>query len=594
MKAVFPLYILVSVIALATCKKDKLSEESRYFAEVAVTAVDGTGVSFSAKLRSLSWDEIDQVGFVWSTETVPFTAETAFEVNTERPSLDGNIQLKTETGVEEGTTYYVAAFVIVDGQYHYSKPIQFVGQGSRGPVVRSLTPHSGSWGDTITVHVQNIPSLSSEIAVAMDGIPATIVYSDKESVKFVVPEALNEEQPIIELVIDGSISKQNWYIVSPKLDSVSNYYPAMGERVILYGKNFNPDASRNKVAVGELAYEVVSASRDRLEFIVGHHPMSIKDYLTVSTVGEPVTSEFYIAAGKHIRRLNDFPGSARYWGFANSLNGIGYFGLGALGRIDAEQLPPPDDLWSYDAATDSWQLLNHTFPNSNSYLLLSFVHDGKIYVGGGMNDEYGIGRHWYAYTPADNQWAQSFVASEASIERIVSGFSTGDEAIVTTISDNRVAEYYEMYRTHWEYRGTLDKAHFEGVSFVINGKYYSTTGFDYNEGYNNDLDVYDFATKKWSKAAPFPGAGRRQSTGFVLNDKGYVYGGNDYSGLTNDIWEYTPQTNTWELVDHVISSAHSGFSSFVIGQKAYIIGGAVDDVSWSKRASKEVWEFSMD
>ncbi|SEL70538.1 Kelch repeat-containing protein [Parapedobacter koreensis] len=594
MKIIYRFCLLVGLLAFVGCKKEKMPEGSQYIADISVTTVDETGAVFFAQLGGLSWEEIDQVGFVWSASADPQTAEAAFRVDTERPNLDGNFTLKAETGIEAGVTYQVVAYVVVGGQQHFSRAIQFVGQGSRGPVVRTVTPSFGTWGDTVTVHIQNIPSSSSQFSVSVGGVPATVVYSDKEAIRFVIPDAVVLERPDVEINVNGSTNVQQWYFELPRLDSVSNYYPAVGERVVLYGKNFNPQASFNKVMHDGRTFEVVSVDRHRLEFVVGDLPMSTKAPLAVSTIGEPITSEFQVAVLKHLRKLRDFPGSARYYTFASSLDGVGYFGLGALGRIDIERLPPPDDIWSYDAAADQWQLLNHTFPNDDMYSSLNFIHDGKIYVGGGMSNEYGIGKAWYTYTPSDNRWSQGFVWLEAPIERIISGFSIGGEAFSVTMNEARVVEYYKMNRDRWEYRGTLDKAHHEGVSFVIGDKYYLTTGHDYDAGYNNDMDVYDSAAKKWSKAAPFPGTFRRSSTGFVLNGKGYVYGGYYDYGQIGDVWEYTPETNSWRMVEQVVSAARSGFSSFVIGQKAYIIGGAMDNASWSTYASKEVWEFSMD
>lgn len=104
------------------------------------------------------------------------------------------------------------------------------------------------------------------------------------------------------------------------------------------------------------------------------------------------------------------------------------------------------------------------------------------------------------------------------------------------------------------------------------------------------MDVYASKTKTWYKAAHFPDTRRRMSTGFVLNGKGYVYGGYNDEEQCRDVWEYTPETDRWRKVEQVVSSTNMGFSSFVIGQKAYIIGGAAD----YDHASKEVWEFSAD
>ena len=51
------------------------------------------------------------------------------------------------------------------------------------------------------------------------------------------------------------------------------------------------------------------------------------------------------------------------------------------------------------------------------------------------------------------------------------------------------------------------------------------------------------------ECTPLPAGGRASASSCSLNGKGYVFGGRDKDGkYLNDLWQYDPETDTWELI----------------------------------------------
>ena len=49
------------------------------------------------------------------------------------------------------------------------------------------------------------------------------------------------------------------------------------------------------------------------------------------------------------------------------------------------------------------------------------------------------------------------------------------------------------------------------------------------------------------EAASMPEGGRASATCFVVNNQAYIFAGRDKEGIYhNDLWRYTPTTDSWE------------------------------------------------
>jgi len=114
----------------------------------------------------------------------------------------------------------------------------------------------------------------------------------------------------------------------------------------------------------------------------------------------------------------------------------------------------------------------------------------------------------------------------------------------------------------------------DAVGFSINGIGYMGLG-DNASGYLSDMYQYNPVTDHWSPAASLPtspSTGLAATSSFSINGKGYVCLGavNATTIASNDLYEYSPTTNTWAAKAPFIGAARAEAISFVIDNIAYV------------------------
>jgi N-acetylneuraminic acid mutarotase len=129
----------------------------------------------------------------------------------------------------------------------------------------------------------------------------------------------------------------------------------------------------------------------------------------------------------------------------------------------------------------------------------------------------------------------------------------------------------------------------DGVAFIINNKAYCGTGLR-EWALTGDFYSLDLTTETWITVASMPlGKERQYACGFTDGTNGFVFGGEFGGTDLNDLWMYSPATNSWTAKTSKPGNGVRGASCFVIGNVAYIIGGAFTTTD----AINEVWAYDM-
>lgn len=192
---------------------------------------------------------------------------------------------------------------------------------------------------------------------------------------------------------------------------------------------------------------------------------------------------------------------------------------------------------------------------------------------------------------AQNTWDKREAVGGSKRERGV-GFSIGSRGYVGLGQDT----LNQMLNDFWEYDpGTnswTQKANFSGVArrdamcFSIGSKGYVGTGINNADAFMgttlSDFWEYNPATNTWTSKAPYPGnfsSGIYYATGFALLGKGYVCCGKEGASMySNELWEYTPGTNTWLQKTSFPGGVRYGGVAFVIGNYAYYGTGTDENI----------------
>ena len=86
----------------------------------------------------------------------------------------------------------------------------------------------------------------------------------------------------------------------------------------------------------------------------------------------------------------------------------------------------------------------------------------------------------------------------------------------------------------------------DGVAFVINNKAYCGSGLQVGWWLTGDFHSLDLGTETWSTVASMPlGEERQYACGFTDGTNGFVFGGELAGSDLNDLWMYSPTTNSW-------------------------------------------------
>jgi N-acetylneuraminic acid mutarotase len=116
---------------------------------------------------------------------------------------------------------------------------------------------------------------------------------------------------------------------------------------------------------------------------------------------------------------------------------------------------------------------------------------------------------------------------------------------------------------------------------ALNGKIYVAGGrFGPGAGAQRTdvVEIYDPATRKWTKSAPLP-APRGGITGAVVNGCMFVFGGEGEQkhvlGLTPNTYGYDPRSDKWTTLPNLPIAVHGLKGSAVINGRIFLPGGGI-------------------
>jgi RHS repeat-associated protein len=156
---------------------------------------------------------------------------------------------------------------------------------------------------------------------------------------------------------------------------------------------------------------------------------------------------------------------------------------------------------------------------------------------------------------------------------------------------------YDKANDTWTRKADFPIPRTNAICFAIGNKIYAGLGqnSDLNLGPGffpyNDFWEYDIPTDTWTQKAEFPGSGRIDELAFTIGNHGYICFGNASVGINTDIkkdvWEYSPETDTWTQKTDFPGNPREGVFGFIIGDKGYVGGGINGFNPWYK----DFWEY---
>lgn len=239
----------------------------------------------------------------------------------------------------------------------------------------------------------------------------------------------------------------------------------------------------------------------------------------------------------------------------------------------------------YDPAASRWSL-GPRLPQPIHHTMVAAV-GGKLYVIGGELDGASSGRpeifvaHVWEHHPAVGGWVQ-----RASMPTARSG---GGKAVIDGkiyVAGGRppgghAFEAYDPATNTWEKLPDLPTQRNHLAMVALGGKIVvagGRTGPGAMAERVDTVEIYDPATRRWSKGAPLP-APRGGITGAVHAGCMFVFGGEGEKGhvlgLTPTTYAYHPGANRWSRLPDLPIAMHGLKGSAVIGGRIFLPGGAI-------------------
>ncbi len=273
-----------------------------------------------------------------------------------------------------------------------------------------------------------------------------------------------------------------------------------------------------------------------------------------------------------------FPGQHRSTAISFVINGKAYVGTGISGNTLF------DDIWEYDFATDTW-VQKANFPGGCRRGACAFSINGKGYIANGMNWSGTIADNW-EYDPATDTWLQKTGNTGNGVYG-AAYFTIGTKAYIyggQNGSDTYRVEFweYDVLTDVWSLKlapisNALDIRRAEAVGFSINDKGYLISGqrkeTANNPFYCESVWEYDPIANTWVIKSNFSSIHRTLATGFVLNGKGYIMTGAFLNTILNDVWEYNPQGDSWLQKQNAGTTGRFAATAFASATNAYLLFG---------------------
>jgi N-acetylneuraminic acid mutarotase len=217
----------------------------------------------------------------------------------------------------------------------------------------------------------------------------------------------------------------------------------------------------------------------------------------------------------------------------------------------------------------------------------------KGYAGTGTHGGlYSFLSDWQEFDPVANTWTQ--VAPLPYPFKGCTGFEASGYGYVTGGVNDAFFNYdtyeYNALGNNWSTVTPFPNVRLiaTGISAIAYG--FIVGGYDVTALPMNDAWMYSQPANTWTQMADLPlSAARYYATGFFWDNLVYVFGGNNGMNSLNDLWALDPVGNTWAQKTSLPGTGRSECMSFMIGDKAYIVGGLPDG---GGPAMKEVWEYT--
>lgn len=547
---------MIAIFLLVTCDNYEFPKSPYPRIEtLPVVNISKTGVTFQANITQQGKLPIINHGFVWGHTENP-TINSQDKIQLGSTSKTGNFEATVQSGLSDGETYYVRAFVATADYFVYGENESFVSKGSTPPLIKVLSAIEGTAADTIVIEGKYFSALAENNKVKFGQETSIVLASTDSAIQCIVPNLTANQDYSISVNVAGNLttSEIKFHVLQPKIESMIPLVGVFGDIITLNGENFPIKKDYINLTLDGIACEVLNVSKSAISFVLPNNLNKSNNQVTARiskvnvsagelTVAPPtidnVTNSvltMYTNPALVISGSNFNPIAAK-----NEVRIGGYLCNILSSSLNQLTIQPPREIIpevsvsvkdTFDIEVkvldqfvgienkirvtylSTWTK-KRNFPGVARANAVAFSANNKGYVGTGVTSDNQALNDFWEYDPESDEWKR------------VDDFPGGQRA--------------------------------RAVAFSISNVGYVGLGIsDLNIFFN---DFYQYKANQWTRVSDFPGGGRYSSASFTINNMGFVGAGeSDSYNPTDDFWAYNPNQNDWTQISDLPNS-----TSFAVG-----------------------------
>ncbi|MEO1054887.1 MAG: IPT/TIG domain-containing protein, partial [Bacteroidota bacterium] len=271
MKLISKYIVSVGLICLLmTCSEEEVTKRNYpRIRTLSVTEITSEGAKFSAEITFRGDFEVINYGFVWSETQNPLVESNERVVYTDN-ILNDNFSKVIRTTLEEGTDYFVRAFIETPDFLVYGENVSFQSLGSSAPEIESIAPTQGTLGDTVEIIGRDFSYVRNNNKVLFSGIEANVITSTDTTITCLVPDLLRLTNSKISVEINGNITtfSDSFELLPPSIKSISKDFGKTYDTLQIIGEYFGKSEAHPIILFESRRAEIVDFKIDTLEVVV--------------------------------------------------------------------------------------------------------------------------------------------------------------------------------------------------------------------------------------------------------------------------------------------------------------------------------------
>jgi hypothetical protein len=591
--------IAIALFSLVTCDNYEFPKSPYPRIEtLPVVNILETGVTFQGNITRLGEQEITNHGFVWGlSEDLSIDNEDKIQLGV--ASSPGTFDADVKSGLNKGQTYFVKAFVATENYFVYGDAVSFTSQGSTPPLIKSISPLEGTWGDTITIKGNYFSSLAKNNLVKFGAIESMVVTSNDSTIKCIVPDNIEALLVSVYVQLTGNTAEapNKFRLTVPVIDSFTPTSGTFLDEVTISGSNFGSLKTHDITVDGHKA-EIVTFSRTSLKvkipLEVDHKTNQIKLVLNKQTAiaATPFTMlpPAITSVSKGEGRIGDEVEISGENFNPRLLGNLVLFGESQATVVSATHQSLKVKLTNgvYPQRISAIKLTvaeqtvtaGSTFKLLDAWLKKAYTPFAEVNCGGFAIDNTGYfvaGQNTYSYDPATSSWInKADFPGEFRLSAITfaaAGLGYSGAGYPGCCGDPTLNDFwtYSPASDIWAPRNDIPDVNIGGNGTSAEGKGYTVQGFGPTQ-----MSQYDPASDTWTTVgeildANFTGYPHHPNSVFTMDNRIFVFFRHEYNYTSADnyLYEFHVASGTWTRRAAYFDESSLGFSINGVG---YIAG----------------------